>query len=124
MTHLHLIWSIVSFPLGFWIGNAYAIRRDQRTEFNDIAEPIYVQLIAANENLTPYSTLPTYDELLVAGNRMPTKFRSKFMIAVANLRKANTEEKVHRDDIEEEHFVDSTALRASIDALIPFLRRM
>ena len=88
--HLQSGWAIVSLPLGIYLGNHYAIWRDQRTEWNDLTGEMSLGLLRQIDALESGRIIgdPEIDEMKVI-QQLPKRKHKGFRACLKGYREAH-----------------------------------
>ena len=112
--------------VGGLIGHRFALFRDKRKEFNQISEPIFVelenQLLAVNQGSYPICSSILSDQELITFKRfLSSKEKSKFNSDLSKYRGVRKSSKSQKDFVENFHSPEKLAL--AIVELQKYLKR-
>jgi hypothetical protein len=122
--NIEILWRIGSFLGGVgvgFLGHWFALSRDRRCEFNELADEFDTLLRRKSEYLNALRIKPSEFEDLI--RRVP-KWRKKRLIqAIAVYDEADGEENKERNVRGDEVHIDREKIRAAIEELLECVRR-
>lgn len=99
---LHWVWTIVSFVagivLGAWADHKFALRRDRRKEFNELADELCLTFALLARKPDPYRRI-AWDKIELLRGRLGAVDLLELDAAVENYRQATGEDNKRHDSL-------------------------
>jgi len=114
---------IIGTLIGYLIGNRLKIGRDKRKEWNELIDPIRVNLFKEREHPSPYFTGLNEINIFTIREILPFWKRRCFDIAIENYRKSKTDENIVKDSLGQVSFKDTKIISHNINILLKYTKK-
>lgn len=123
MTVSEILWGLGGFLIGAYLGHRFAVFRDRRSEFNEIADRVFIALDQEVRSCTPYTAGPRSDDVAILRRRMSWFVRRRFDRAFEEYNEAkrgNTSEPDGRGHV---HYISVERIKQAILQVTKLLHR-
>jgi hypothetical protein len=117
-----LTWSVLSFLLGIVFGHWLSVHRDQRKEFNEVADRLAIPLETQGRAPDPYFD-PPWDDLGLLRRHLRWWPRARYDAALDNYEKATGKDNRVQDEYGKPFYVDGDKVKKATERLCKFLHR-